>query len=449
MRILVLVSEAFGGHGGIAKFNRDLLAALCAYPGIEEVVGVPRLVPESPGVLPAKLNYVTSAVGGKLHYVKTLLTTVLRLLTSDVLICGHINLLPLAFLARLFLRPLKPGLRPPIILVIHGIDAWQPMRSRFRNYFVRKIDAFISVSDFTQRRFLDWAKLNGTPGFILSNCVDLAQFTPGPKHPALLERYGLRDRTVLLTVARLSAQEHYKGIDEVMEVLSELARTIPDLSYLIVGDGNDRPRLVAKARSLGLGVTENPRPDLRPLTSVVCPPLTGLRPLTSGPQVIFAGRIPEEEKADHYRLADAFVMPGWGEGFGIVYLEAMACGLPVIGSKLDASCEVLKDGKLGIVVDPAKSQEIILAIKKALQTKKPNPEGLEYFSYPHFEQRCHQLLNSVVSLKAAGNVLVGKNSPADRRDIPLHAEGVRQFVADGEGRPSQIVPPFPRGDLRS
>ena len=75
-------------------------------------------------------------------------------------------------------------------------------------------------------------------------------------------------------------------------------------------------------------------------------------------RVVFAGFIPEAEKADHYRLADAYVMPGRGEGFGFVFLEAMACGIPVVGSRLDGSREALRQGDLGILVDPDRPDDI-------------------------------------------------------------------------------------------
>jgi phosphatidyl-myo-inositol dimannoside synthase len=73
---------------------------------------------------------------------------------------------------------------------------------------------------------------------------------------------------------------------------------------IIVGDGDDRSRLEEKLKSLGLSR-----------------------------QIIFAGKIPEHEKVSHYCLADAYVMPSHGEGFGIVFLEALACGVPVIGAR--------------------------------------------------------------------------------------------------------------------
>lgn len=75
-------------------------------------------------------------------------------------------------------------------------------------------------------------------------------------------------------------------------------------------------------------------------------------------RVIFAGRIAEKEKAEHYRLADVYVMPSSGEGFGIVYLEALACGIPVIGSKIDGSRDALREGQLGLLVNPTGPAEL-------------------------------------------------------------------------------------------
>src|SRR5581483_7217747 len=120
----------------------------------------------------------------------------------------------------------------------------------------------------------------------------------------------------------------------------------------VVGDGNDRARLEAKAAQLGLS-----------------------------DRVVFAGYVPDEEKADHYRLAAAFVMPGRGAGFGIVYLEAAACGIPVVASKLDASREAVRDGAMGIVVDPDDPDSVKAGILAALATRERCvPRELEYFS---------------------------------------------------------------------
>jgi glycosyltransferase involved in cell wall biosynthesis len=103
---------------------------------------------------------------------------------------------------------------------------------------------------------------------------------------------------------------------------------------------------------------------------------------------VFTGYVAEHEKADHFRLADAFVMPGRGEGFGIVYLEAMACGIPVVASSADASREAVRGGQLGYLAHPDRPEEIVAAIRQALaQTDRTVPQELAYFSFDAFSSR--------------------------------------------------------------
>lgn len=405
MHLLALVTDAFGGHGGIAKFNRDLLTALCTAPGVTRVVALPRLLPEPPESLPEKLEFNTRGVGGKLRYAWAVLRSAIRGPRPSVVLCGHINLLPLAYLARWVIRPFDSR-RTPMLLVIHGVDAWQPTRSRWVNRLVQSVDVVVAVSEFTRNRFWSWSQPKSARSYILPNCVDLARFTPGAKCPTLQDRYGLRGKTVLLTVARLSAAERYKGIDQVLEVLPTLTKEMPNLAYLIVGEGDDRFRLTEKATTLGLRVAVTSEvPPTSPQSGrgqgEVSDSISLLRPPSSAsaappPNVVFTGHIPESEKADHYRLADAFVMPGWGEGFGIVYLEAMACGVPVLASKLDASQEAVRHGQLGVLVDPKKPDELQAGIRAALQWDRAGlVPGVEYFSHARFVSRCHQILAQI------------------------------------------------------
>jgi glycosyltransferase involved in cell wall biosynthesis len=301
-------------------------------------------------------------------------------------------------------------------LVVHGIDAWKPSRNRVANACVRRINGFISVSNVTKRRFMRWSHLRDDQGIVLPNCVDLSAFTPGPKSGALLDRYHLRGKKVILTLGRLASEERYKGFDEVLEVMPSLIAQIPNLCYLICGDGQDRNRLVKKAKSLGLSVWENVESTKQKakieefqLSSLPASgPPTANRPPLSAPNVIFAGRISDAEKADHYRLADVYLMPGSGEGFGIVYLEALACGVPVIGSKADGSREALLNGRLGALVDPRDPQEIISAVLNILKPEKgggrrtevgspfpANGHSVDYFSTGQFERRLHDILDCI------------------------------------------------------
>jgi len=361
MRILVLATDAFGGHGGIAKYNRDLLGALCAYPGVSEVVAVPRHAPLPLEPLPSKLTHLTAGLNGKCSYFLAVWRCLLSPGKFDIIWCGHLNLLPLAYLAKLILRA-------PLIVNLHGIDAWQPTDGRLARLAIPRVDFFASVSELTKRRFLEWAGLEPDRILILPNAVEPQRYGAGEKNRYLLQRYGLVGKTVLLTLGRLAATERYKGIDEVLELLPALVERVPEIAYLVVGDGDDRRRLEEKAGSLGVG-----------------------------DRVVFAGFIEEAEKADHYRLADAYVMPGRGEGFGIVYLEAMACGIPVLGSKLDGSREALRDGALGVLVDPRDPEELKQGLLEVLQRPRGAvPPGLSYFSLENFNQRCHDIIRRLL-----------------------------------------------------
>jgi len=359
MRILCLITDAFGGHGGISKFNRDLLTSLCSHSDVKEVVAIPRIMPNPPGILPQKLTYVTAGLNSKESFFSEVLHCLRLKPRFDLVICGHINLIPFSYLCRRITGT-------PLALIVHGVDAWHPTRRRITNYLVGKIDVLISVSEYTQSRIQEWAGLGKARAFILPNCVDLSLYGPAPKNEKLLARYGLKGKIVLMTLGRLDSKERAKGFDEIMEVLPKVAEEVPNIAYLIAGDGRDRNRLEEKAKSL---MIED--------------------------RVVFAGLVPEEEKADHYRLADAYVMPSRGEGFGIVLLEAMACGISTVASKLDGSREALRDGMLGTLVDPGNPSEVINGIKLALESPHRVPDGLEYFSSSNFQARVHDLIDAI------------------------------------------------------
>lgn len=364
IRLLVLLTDAYGAGGGIAKFNRDMLSSLAAHSGVKRITALPRLAGEPTGSVPLGVDYRTEGAGGKVGYAVAVVGETIRG-GHDGVVCGHMHLLPLAWIA-------ARRASVPLILVVHGIEAWTRSGSRIANRLVDKIDTVVSVSETTKRRFRAWSELPDERFVVIPNCVEARAFGPGPKRPDLLARYGLEDRTVLLTLGRLSSAERYKGIDEVLEALPSLARDTSDLAYLVVGDGDDRPRLERKAARLGLS-----------------------------DRVVFAGRVAEAEKADHYRLADAFVMPGRGEGFGIVYLEAMACGVPVVASNADGSREAVLDGALGIVIDPDDPDALKAGILRALGGDRGRvPEGLEHFSFESYRQRWRRVVDRVFDLEA-------------------------------------------------
>lgn len=349
MRILYLGTDSFGGYGGIALYSRELIAALASYPSLSEVVVIPRLIVGPLEPLPPKVTFVGAAARGRMAYLGALLGLRKKF---DLVICGHVNLLPVARL-----------LTKHPVLFLYGIEAWKPLREALSNRLARNVRAAISISDITLDRFLGWSGNRG-PSYLLPNSIRAEWYGMRPRNRELAARYHLEGKRVLLTLGRVVAAERYKGFDEVLDVLPSLD---DDIHYIIAGGGNDVPRLQRKAAALGIAQ-----------------------------RVIFTGLLPEDEKADLYNLADVYVMPSRGEGFGFVLLEAMACGVPVIASRLDGGREALRGGLLGQLVDPTNPAEIRVAIIDALVAGKRIPEGLEYFSFENFEKRTHAIIDELV-----------------------------------------------------
>jgi phosphatidylinositol alpha-1,6-mannosyltransferase len=233
-------------------------------------------------------------------------------------------------------------LRLRTIVYVHGeevniTDTYDYSRRR-RRATLAAADAVVAVSRFTRDSLV--ALMGVDPGKItlIPNGVDLSRFAQRARRDDLVQRYGIAGRRVLLTVGRLSER---KGQDKVIEALPALRRAIPDLVYLLVGDGPSRALLEGQARALGVAGC-----------------------------VIFAGSVPQDELPDHYALADAFIMAnrelpsGETEGFGLVFLESNACGVPVIAGRAGGSVDAVTDGVNGLLVDGEDLDAIVDAVSR-------------------------------------------------------------------------------------
>ena len=357
LRVIVLATDVFGGTGGIAQYTRDFVTAIASYPSTQDVAVIPRVIAREPEPLPQGVTYLTSAAGNKGRFILTVLRTAARRPKFDWIVCGHINLLGVAHVAATLC-----GAR--VILLTYGIEVWEP-KGRFTRGLLARTDAFVSISSFTLEKMRRWALLPSDRSFLLPNAIDLAKYTHRSKNSELVSRLSLDGRRVLLTVGRMDAREQAKGFDEILEIMPQLADEYPDIVYVAVGEGSDRIRLQEKARSLGVA-----------------------------DRSIFPGYVSESEKLDYYRLADVFVMPSRLEGFGYVFLEALAMGLPVIASRIDGSREAVRSGEWGLLVDPAKAEELLAAIRSALSHPRiPERRELEHFSWASFERRCHEVFD--------------------------------------------------------
>jgi glycosyltransferase involved in cell wall biosynthesis len=362
MRILALLTDAYGGYGGISVANRHFLRGLCSWDACDEVVAVPLFMPNAPEPMPDNLVYRSEGTGNRAKFVASAIDAAIRQGPFDAIWCGHIDLMA-------FAAAIKTWVRAPLILHMHGIETWDPPQKLTRRVALHAVDAFISVSDVTRQRFLEWAPLSGDRGFVLPNTIDFSPFSPGLKRPDLLDEYNLHGRDVLMTMGRLVSRKRAKGFDKILEVLPDIAKERPRVTYLIAGKGPDRTRLEHKAVELGIR-----------------------------DRVVFTGFVPEDEKADYYRLADLYVMPSQGEGFGLVLLEAMACGIPVIASARDGSREAVLNGELGDMVDPCDSGELRRVILNHLPSSSGPDLGKlhDHFGAHAFGHRLKSVLCSIL-----------------------------------------------------
>lgn len=345
MRILFL-----GGNlkevGGIQRYNRFLLKALSG----NEI-----------SVLELRKSDFLDKIIFILRFLFVISTR-----SYDLLICSHINFVILGYTASK-LRKLK------YVVICHGIEVWDIKNAKTKK-FMSAASKIIAVSSYTADKLTDQMPGTQSKIFILSNTVDDSKFKIGPKPKKLLETLRLQGAKIILTVARLAASEKYKGYDKVIEALPMILKSVPEAKYVLVGSGDDTERIKSLIGKMGLE-----------------------------DKVVMTGYIGEVELPLYYNFCDVFVMPSKGEGFGIVFLEALASGKPVVAGDQDGSRDAILNGELGILVDPDNTTQIAEAVITVLKGKAPkklyNPEYLrgmviEAYGFASFESKVKNFLAS-------------------------------------------------------
>jgi phosphatidylinositol alpha-1,6-mannosyltransferase len=329
---LALVTDAFGGHGGIAQYNRDFLAAIAEGTAVSSITVLPRHAPE-PIAAPGAINQIAARPGRVAYAARALLAAFGGRI--DVVFCGHLYMAPLAWL----IARLKGA---KLVVQTHGIEAW-PRPSRLRRAATEAADLVLCASRYTRARIVGWAAV--APECILLVPTTVADaFAPGDGS-ALRAALRLKAQRVLLTVSRMDARERYKGHDRVIAAIPDLVRRGHDVVYVIIGQGDDRARLEDLARETGVAE-----------------------------RVRFLGAVAAQQLAEAYRMADLFVMPSTGEGFGIAFLEAMASGTPALGLAAAGARDALADGELGTPL--SEEDDLPAAIARLLGAPKSDPVAL-------------------------------------------------------------------------
>ena len=331
LSMLALVTDGFGGRGGIAQYNRDFLSALVEVGAASSILVLPRYAPDpvappsgitQAGPRPSRFGYCAAVLYAMLRH------------RVDVVFCGHLYMAPLAAL----IARLKGA---KLIIQAHGIEAWS-RPSRLCPSAIEAADIVLCGSRYTRGCILGWSGVTSERILVLPNTVDEA-FTPGDGS-LLRDAWGLQGKRVLLTVGLMDRRWQYKGHDRVIAAIPELLLRGHDVVYVVVGEGDDQPRLAALANKRGVG-----------------------------DRVRFMGAVSRQTLIDAYRIADLFLMPSTGEGFGIAFLEAMASGTPALGLAVAGARDALADGELGIAVT---EDDLPAAIERALGDARSDPNAL-------------------------------------------------------------------------
>jgi phosphatidyl-myo-inositol dimannoside synthase len=367
--LLFIYLNSFSATGGIEQFNACLMKSLygnslelnIAYQNIAVLDGESNAAYLPPNLLK----------GFKGKYVQAVLYSLWAIIKTDIVLLGHINLLVLALWAMLF--PSKK-----VVLVAHGIEVWQDL-AWWKRQVLKRLHLILAVSQHTKTQMAAKQGIAEDNIKVFHNTLnpffDIPKSFVKPKE--LLTRYKLTESTkILFTLARLSNAEQYKGYDKVIAALPLVLAKQPDVCYLIAGkaDAKEQERITKLVEQLGLSN-----------------------------HVKLIGFVKQAELIAHYLLADCFVMPSRGEGFGIVFLEAMACGVPVVAGNADGSVDALQNGELGRLVTPDNATEIAESIVATLQQAQSPEEKaklqykmLQYFGFEQFKKNTKSWLNSLL-----------------------------------------------------
>lgn len=372
-RVLVLAPHAWG-TGGIERATRTLLRAVADLYGPERVALLSVWGGTRP--LPCRVLWKGPAPRGsgrvpvwlKLRFVLAALVAARRWRRRLVVVACHPHLAPVA-------RLCAWAARAPYLVWCHGEEVWRRQRVWVRRA-LRVADAVVAPSRFTAGMVRQMADVGNGRIVVLPHAGHSE--VPLPGDATATQRPG---RTVL-SVARLAPEHAYKGVDMLIAAWPRVVEAVPDAELVIVGDGPDRPRLEAEARRLGL--------DGR---------------------IQFAGALDDVALGRAYAAAAVFALPArttvgdgaGGEGFGLVYLEAAAAGLPVVAGNGGAIPEVVVQGETGLLVDPRSPEAVAEAVVTLLRDPAlaramgaaARRRALQEFSYERFRNGLRDLIARV------------------------------------------------------
>jgi phosphatidylinositol alpha-1,6-mannosyltransferase len=393
LRVFLVGTEFFREPGGIQYVNRKLLRMLAEFaretPSDVEIFSLNDL----PGGLPEgqELPAGFQWHGFDRRRVAMVWKLEKRLWRAQphLVLFTHVHLAGLAALVRLAAPRARIG------VLGHGVEVWKKLRGQM-GQGLRAADAVVSPSEFTRTKMIE---VNG----VAPERVTVIAHGLSPEWVDTFSRSARPARAghTLLSVTRLIRADLLKGVDVVLRAMPEILRRCPEARYVIVGDGNDRATLERLAAQLGIAG-----------------------------RVEFRGELSREELCGTYREADVFVLPSQTEGFGIVYLEAMYSGLPVVAARAGGAPNVVEGGVTGILVAPGDEKQIVSAVSGLLlvpeERRKLGAAGRklveEKYLFTHFAARWQRWMARMVPTP----IYLARHAAAFAGEMEVRRSGSRE-----------------------
>lgn len=365
MKILVL-APPMGATGGIQNYTATLVR------GLKEIIGEQNVrmvaVPAE-----AATRRDGNAALGRMTKLRFLLSAIAAAIfwRPQLVICAHVGISPVA-------RMIHRITGAPYWVMLYGIDVWCELAPA-KVQALRAAQQLVSISKFTLESASARHGLEKCKSVFLAPTFSIGDSAAAKKQGSVAAS---GQSPIVLTVGRLAASERYKGHDVVLDAWATVVREIPEARYIIVGDGDDRARLQTRAKEMGFAGS-----------------------------VIFKGGVSSAELQSCYDECQVFALSARteldprdprGEGFGIVFLEAMAHSKPVVGPNIGAPTEFIHDGEHGLLVDPVNSAQLARALIELLanpeRARQMGEAGRQWvqreYSYEMFRERLRKILRA-------------------------------------------------------
>jgi len=284
---------------------------------------------------------------------------------KGVVFAAHVNLAPVAALVKMR-RP-----RWRMMVITHGVEVWEPLRG-WRRWALKRADLVLAPSRDTAEKVVERQGIARERVKQTAWGLDPILEAKGSEGNHLPK--GFPSGRVVLTVGQWRANERYKGLDTLVAAMPKVIARVPDAWLVAVGGGDDRERMKSLARESG-----------------------------AGERMVFLDGLTQEELRSCYANCEVFALPSKGEGFGLVFLEAMAAGKPVVGGAHGGTTDVVEDGVTGMLVPHGDVERLSNALERLLKDRELNAEmgrkGRErverVYQFEHFSSRLREILGTL------------------------------------------------------